>query len=357
MPNAAYRRLADRLNKIPNGFPATKSGVEQRLLAKIFTPEEAGLAAELSVDPETADVIAARVGREPKAIYHTLKAMVRKGQIQVSRKNGKLGFGLMPFAVGIYEEQLPRIDEELAMLFEQYFLELEGALAQHGPAIHRVIPVKEAIPAGVEIYPYERATELLERAKAWGVRECICRLQQKLVGKGCDRPLEACLVFAPVAGVFDYSETTRAISKEEAVRILDQAAEAGLVHSPGNFQDGHSYICNCCTCCCGVLRNVAEFHSPTAIASSGFVASVNEAACVGCGDCLARCQFGALIMHEGVCVVDSVRCVGCGLCISACPSQAMQLERPATREISPPPASFSEWMAERAEARGLGKHW
>ena len=39
-----YRRLAQRLDAIPNGFSATESGVELRLLEKIFTPEEAELA-------------------------------------------------------------------------------------------------------------------------------------------------------------------------------------------------------------------------------------------------------------------------------------------------------------------------
>lgn len=357
MPHDVYRRLADRLDAIPNGFPKTASGVELRLLAKIFAPEEAELAAELNLDLETADEIAARTGRDPKAVYRTLKAMARKGQIRYSRTEGGLGFALMPFVVGIYEEQLPRLDQELAMLFEQYFLEVQGALAGFNPPIHRVVPVQEAIPAGIEIYPYERASQLLESASAWGVRECICRVQQKLIGKGCDRPLEACLVFAPVPGVFDQSETTRAISKEEALRILGEAAQAGLVHSPGNFQDGHYYICNCCTCCCGVLRNVAEFNIPTAIASSGFVAVVDEVACTGCGDCLDRCPFGALTVPGSVCLVDAGRCVGCGLCVSVCPVQALQLERPATREISPPPGRFSDWMAERAKARGLGQDW
>jgi hypothetical protein len=74
------------------------------------------------------------------------------------------------------------------------------------------------------------------------VRDCICRIQQKLVGKGCDHPVENCLVFAPVEGVFGGSETVRAISKDEAMRILHEAEDAGLVHSPGNYQDGNFYI-------------------------------------------------------------------------------------------------------------------
>jgi hypothetical protein len=128
------------------------------------------------------------------------------------------------------------------MLFEQYFQESRGAFTRIPPSVHRVIPVEEAVPAGVEILPYERATELLEGAKSWAVRECICRLQQHLVGKGCDRPTGNCLVFAPFEGAFDRSDVSLAISKEEAFRILREAEEAGLVHSPGNYRDGNYYI-------------------------------------------------------------------------------------------------------------------
>ena len=74
------------------------------------------------------------------------------------------------------------------------------------------------------------------------MQDFICRVQQKLVGKGCDHPVENCLVFAPVEGVFDLSKTVRPIGKEEALRILHEAEDSGLVHSPGNYQDGNYYI-------------------------------------------------------------------------------------------------------------------
>jgi electron transport complex protein RnfB len=353
MAEDVYRRLAWQLDALPNGFPATESGAELRLLAKIFARDEATLAAEMRPDQEPAEVIAGRAGVDPKTAYRTLKAMVRKGQITVGRQDRQLVFGLMPFAVGFYEEQLPRMDKELATLFEAYYLESAGAFTRYGPPVHRVIPVQEAIPAGIEVYPYEQASELLESAKAWGVRDCICRVQQKLVGKGCDRPLESCLVFAPVAGVFNNSDTTRAISKEEALQILREAEDAGLVHSPGNFRDGHNYICNCCTCCCGVLRSVAEFSIPTAIAISGFVAVVERDACAGCGDCLPRCQFGALSLFEDVCMVDAGCCVGCGLCTTICPTDALHLKRRADGRVPVPPDNLEDWRMQRARSRGV----
>jgi ferredoxin len=263
-----------------------------------------------------------------------------------------LAFGLLPFVVGFYEEQSPRMDRELAQLFEDYFQGSRGGLAAHSPPIHRVIPVEEAIPADITIYPYERATAMLESAKAWGVRECICRIQRKLIGQECEHPIENCLVFAPVEGVFAHSETAREITKEEALRILHEAQEAGLVHSPGNYQDGHFYICNCCTCSCGIMRSVAEFGAPTAIANAGFLAVVDDELCIGCGDCLERCQFGALTVSD-LCVVDSVRCVGCGLCVTVCPTDALSLERRAEGSAAPVPVTHSEWLAQRAMARGL----
>jgi electron transport complex protein RnfB len=354
MTEEVYRKLAQRLNDIPNGFPATESGVELRLLAKIFTPEQAALAAVMRLTREPAADIATRAGVDPKAANRTLKDMVRKGLIRFRKGDSKLTFGLMPFVVGLYEEQLPRMDAEMATLFEQYVQETRGGgITSYAPAVHRVIPVEEVIPFDLEIFPYERASELVEAARSWGVRDCICRVQQRLIGKACDHPVENCLVMAPVEGAFDHSEIDRAITKEEALRILHEAEEAGLVHSTGNYRDQHHYICNCCTCCCGVLRGVAEFSIPTAIARSNFRATVDGEACVGCGDCIERCQFGALSVPEDVCEVDYARCVGCGLCATVCPTDALTLERRPEGEVPLPPANIKEWMAQRAEERGI----
>jgi len=354
MTDEIYRKLAQRLDAIPNGFPATESGIELRLLAKIFTPEEAALASVMRLSYEPATDIAARAGISATVASRILKEMVRKGQIHARKGEGQLLFRLLPFVVGIYEEQLPRMDAEMASLFEAYFQETRGGdFVRGAPAIHRVIPIGEAIPVDVEVFPYERAADLLENAKSWGVRDCICRVQQRLVGKGCDRPVESCLVFAPVEGAFRGSTADRPITKEEALQILRETEEAGLVHTTGNYRDGHSYICNCCTCCCGVLRSVTEFGTPGSAVRSDFHAVVNAEVCIGCGECVERCQFGALSVPEQACEVDGARCIGCGLCATACPTGALRLERRPEGEVPPPAADRREWMARRAAARGI----
>lgn len=109
-----------------------------------------------------------------------------------------------------------------------------------------------------------------------------------------------------------------------------------------------------------MLRSVAEFSIPTAIAKSDFVAVVDADLCAACGDCLARCQFDALALPEdslaesaGHCQVDAGRCVGCGLCVTVCPTEALSLTRRPEGEIPPPPDNYRDWLTRRAEARGM----
>ena len=47
--------------------------------------------------------------------------------------------------------------------------------------------------------------------------------------------------------------------------------------------------------------------------------------CLGCGDCVAACQFGALSMDPvtGLPVVDGTKCTACGACTKACPRHIM----------------------------------
>ncbi len=354
MVDDVYRELARRLDEIPNGFASTESGAEFDLLAKLFTPEEAALASVMRLSPETPQQIAERAGTDAGSVETRLREMRGKGLIGARKGEAGASYSLIPFIVGIYENQLTRMDEELARLIERYIVDSRGGSpADGGTAVQRVIPVEQSVPLDLEIFPYERATSLLDGARSWGVRDCICRVQQKLIGKGCDHTVENCLILSPQAGAFDDSDATRPISRDEAQRILLQAADEGLVHSTMNQRDHIYYICNCCTCCCGIMRGVAEFGVPTAVARSDFRVSVAEDRCTGCGACILRCSFGALSKEGDLCVVDYARCVGCGVCVSACPVEAMAMERRPSGEVDEPPGNFREWMARRAEERGI----
>ncbi len=63
MSDEIYYKLAKVLDTLPNGFPSTESGVEIKLLKKIFTPEQADLFCDMRLTFETAEEIASRTER------------------------------------------------------------------------------------------------------------------------------------------------------------------------------------------------------------------------------------------------------------------------------------------------------
>ena len=352
MDETPYRSLARRLDSLPNGFPPTEDGSELRLLASLFTPEEARLASQLRLTLETPAQIATRTGADPDLMGQVLKSMARRGLIKAGRGEGGLGYGLLPFVVGIYELQVGCIDAELARLFEDYYQNAFGRILEVAPPVHRVVPVGESVKAGMEIRPYESAMEIVAAAQSWGVIDCICRKQKALIGEPCEHPLDVCLVMSRKPGVFDNSQEVHALTRAEAEATLERASRAGLVHSVSNNQAGTWYICNCCTCSCGILRGLAELGIAGVVARAPFVNTVDEERCLGCEDCLEYCQFGALSL-DIFAQVDSRRCVGCGVCVPVCPEGALVLVRRPDEEITPVPATEADWMRLRATARGI----
>lgn len=346
-----YKQLAEHLDQIPNGFPETESGVELKILTKLFTPEEAEVACAMSLKPLPAKAIAEKYLQHERQTFILLKGMVKKGLIDIERGHDGLLFKLMPFIVGFYERQNAQIDKEFALLFEQYYREALHGMMTISPSVHRVIPIEKAIPLNIEVMPYERASHYLEQANSWGVLKCICRVQKSLIGEGCQHTIENCLAFSHKPNAFTLVNSIRSISKAEAFQILSQASQEGLVHSTQNTQEGVDYICNCCSCCCGLLRGIIEYGSLNAVGRSDFYASVEESLCNGCSVCIEHCQFHALEIISDICQVNRERCFGCGLCVASCPTEALQLVPKSIAETDPPPKSESEWREKRKKAR------
>jgi len=136
-----YTRLARKLNRLPHGFPATESGVELKILRKIFSPEDAAFAVKLRSWPQSAETIARRHRLPLEQTRQTLDEMVTKGQILGARVKGERKYAVVPFVVGIYEFQLNRMDKELTDLVEEYLPTLIKTVGGHKPAVARVIPV------------------------------------------------------------------------------------------------------------------------------------------------------------------------------------------------------------------------
>ncbi|MEE8591275.1 MAG: 4Fe-4S ferredoxin, partial [Spirochaetia bacterium] len=102
MSESVFRELARALDRLANGFPQTESEIELRLLQKIFSSEEAGLASKLGGQMEPVERIAERVGAPVRELRPRLLKMVKRGMVLFEDRQGSPHFRLAPFVVGIY---------------------------------------------------------------------------------------------------------------------------------------------------------------------------------------------------------------------------------------------------------------
>ncbi|HSN55285.1 MAG TPA: hypothetical protein VLT32_11465, partial [Candidatus Sulfomarinibacteraceae bacterium] len=225
-----YQRLARALDGLPHGYPSTESGVELRILRKIFSPEDADMALRLKVLPETAAMIARRLRRRTDEMRGILDTMAERGQIYKLRMRGRDYYGLAPFVVGIWEFQLNRIDRELAELFEEYAPALLGSLGGVAPALARVVPVNRRIDAKAEILPYDDLRKMMESCNSFRVADCLCRKEQGLLGNPCSHTSETCMSFSREPDAYEgMPEWGRVITRDEALALLERVEDEGLV--------------------------------------------------------------------------------------------------------------------------------
>ncbi len=348
-----YTQLAKFLDNLPGGFPATESGVELKILSRLFTPQEAELAQHLALLAEPPRVIAHRAKKPLEEVAAMLAQMEKKGLVYARHKDGhEPQYTATHFVVGIYEFQLNKMDVELASLFEEYLPQvIDFDIWKEAPQI-RTIPVGESINADVSILDYERAENLINAHTKFSVAPCICRQEKEILGEPCDKPLETCMSFGSGADFYVRNEMGRYITKEEALEILRVAEENALVLQPSAYQQA-SFICTCCGCCCGVLTNLKRHPSPADIALTPFFADHDDDLCDGCELCLDRCQMDALMLDNGIIHVDRHRCIGCGLCVTTCPNEALTLVRKPDSELRKPKRTSAEMHIHLAKTRGV----
>lgn len=343
-----YEKLAEHLNRLPAGFPRTPTGVEMRILRRLFTPEQAGLAPLLSLKPETPAEIAARSEKSVSEVAQQLEEMACKGLIFRLRKGSETRYMAAQFVIGIWEYHVNDLDLELIEDMNEYIpYFFDQSYYLRTPQL-RTIPIPAAINAEQSVMPYEEARRIIDEQDKIIVAPCICRKEHRMAGEGCDKPLESCLVFGPGADYYEENGMGRAIDQQEALQILQRAEEAGLVLQPSNAKKVVN-ICTCCGCCCQILKNLKKLPKPAEFVASNYYAVVNREECTGCETCLERCQMEAVRMEEGAAVIEEGRCIGCGLCVPTCPDSAITLmEKPEHRE---PPRHFMETYMRIARER------
>ena len=206
-----------------------------------------------------------------------------------------------------------------------------------------IITIEEDVPLqelGKRVIPFDRAREIfLDSSTSIVVTDCVCKRGshdlKKAPCKLVDEPYQVCM-FVGNPSLCDFlidhkPKTSYRLSKEEALEVLKFSHEKGLVHNAwfkDCIKDQFYVICNCCPCCC--LGFDSMKYGINQLVSSGYVATVDEDRCSGCGTCKSICPFQAVEIVESKdkskSVVQWEKCYGCSVCVDKCKKGARSLE-------------------------------
>lgn len=87
-----------------------------------------------------------------------------------------------------------------------------------------------------------------------------------------------------------------------------------------------------CNGTCALRPKIAEYvglRTCSAMHSCGAGETACGYGCLGCGDCVEACQFGAISINPetGLPEVDEEKCTSCGACVKACPRNIIELRK------------------------------
>ncbi len=356
-----YRSLIDRLDSGQVGLPqpddANAAAARLEILELLYSPEDARVASRMPIRPTSLERIAKQVGMRPQDLEPRLDSMCDRGLAMdiPNPRTGSTKYVLAPPVVGFFEFTMMRANDH--RIPQRQVAEALDAYTHGDPAFAREVFGHDTVVGRAlvnedhladedlpDVLDWQRATSLVQNAKAVSVSQCYCRHKAEHLGEACDAPQEICLSLNAGAEFVARREFGRAISPEEGLDMLHAAREAGMVQIADNVQHRPTYICNCCACCCGQLRAINDFDLP-GVNPSGFVPEVDDPTCKGCSRCSRACPVTAISMraqragagekNELRPHVDDDRCIGCGVCASVCKQEALTMARRANQPAVP----------------------
>ncbi|UCG38826.1 MAG: 4Fe-4S dicluster domain-containing protein [bacterium] len=352
-PRSAYGRLAERINRFPQGAPPTE--LLFRILEMLFSEREAGLVALLPIKPFTAGKAAAVWKTDEAQARKTLEELAGRGILLDMEVRGKTYYVLPPPMAGFFEFSLMRVRQNidqklLSELFYQYLNVEEDfikALFATGKTQLGRTFVQEPVLTGenaLHVMDYERASHVIERSRHIGIGVCYCRHKMEHLGSACDAPMNICMTFGSTARSLTKHGIAREVDKAQARDLLQEAYGRDLVQFGENVQRGVAFLCNCCGCCCEAMIAARKYGFLEPVHTTNFLPEVSDADCTGCGRCVSVCPVDALALaaigepedgSEKVARLDAQVCLGCGVCVRNCREGALSLVPRPERVLTP----------------------
>ena len=335
MESRVYKDMLDVMTKRGGPYAGMDIPEFYALVQELFTPEEAELNNALPRNPVTAAEIAKEKGKNEAEVTALLEGMANKGLCVAFHSEGKTYYQAAAFMPGIFEFQFmggkaTGREKKIAQLIHEYkqaYNVVKGHQRISFP-LSRVISVDRKISVRNAVHTYDQVATYIDKYDPVCVGSCYCRHEAMLRGEDVHgMPIETCMWFGKRAEFAAERLGGRKVSKEEAMKILDRAEEAGLVHMSRNTTEEIDFLCNCDRWHCGVIQLVLKQPKPGLVFNSGFRPNFDPERCTGCEICVDRCPPGALQMSkENVPVVDLDRCFGCATCAAGCEQEAIVME-------------------------------
>ena len=174
--NSIYKKVAKVLDTLPNGFPETETGVEIKILKKIFTTEEADLFCDLRLTFETPQQVSERTRRPLEGLAEKLETMWNKGQLFGVDFGEVKVFKMIPWVLGIYEYQVKSMDKEFAQLCDEYNHTFGKEFFKYTPHLMQVIPIEKEVENDQMTLPYEQVSAIIEMGQSFAeIGRASCR--------------------------------------------------------------------------------------------------------------------------------------------------------------------------------------
>lgn len=350
---SAYKSLEERLNRFPQGAPASET--LYKILETLFNEKEAELVAQLPIQGFTIEKAAKIWGMKPLEAENILNKLASRAILLDMEHDGKRIFMLPPPMAGFLEFSMMRtrgdVDQKLlAELYHQYLNVEEDFIKElfysTETKMGRVYVQEKVLTNdnSVEVLDYERASHIIKTSSDIGISMCYCRHKMQHMGKACDAPMDICMTFNNTASSLIKHGYARKVDISECLDLLDIAYESNLVQCGENVRQGVNFICNCCGCCCEAMLAAKKFGVMHPVETTNFIAEVNNDTCVNCGKCIKACPVGAIknvVINKGtpmektVAEVDKELCLGCGVCVRNCFNNSLILKPREKRVITP----------------------